>query len=87
MNFFKPKPETKTLQQDLRATKKSAMRTAFFVVLLISGVVPAFTFMFGSTSEAQLSQGGQLSPLWNVFVHTYPLTVAIGIITLSLIHI
>ena len=32
MSLFKSKP--RTLRQDLRATRKSAIRTAFFVVLL-----------------------------------------------------
>jgi len=80
---FKRKSNPRTLRQDLRTTKKSAFRTAFFVVLLISGVVPAFTFLFGGSGSAELSLKEQLSPLWEVFLHTYPLTLAIGIITYS----
>jgi hypothetical protein len=80
---FKRNTSPPTLRQDLRATKKSAIRTAFFVVLLISGVVPAFTFLFGGSGAGELSLTKQLSPLWNVFLHTYPLTLAIGVITYS----
>jgi len=82
MPFFRTK-KPKTLQQELRATRKSAVRTAFFVVLLISGVVPAFTFLFGFSGSAQASMTEQLLPFWNVFLHTYPLTLAIAVITYS----
>lgn len=81
MPFFKSKP--RTLKQDLRATRKSAMRTAFLVVLLVSGIVPAFTLFVGSSSTEQLSMADRLSPLWDVFLHTYPLTLAIAVIAYS----
>lgn len=79
----KRKSKPRTLRQDLRTTRKSAIRTSFMVILLVAGVVPAFTFMFGGGGAAELSMKEQLSPLWNVFLHTYPLTLAIGIITYS----
>ena len=81
MSLFKSKP--RTLRQDLRATRKSAIRTAFFVVLLVSGIVPAFTLLFGSSEGVELSMTDRVSPIWDVFIHTYPLTLAIAVITYS----
>jgi len=69
-----------TLRQDLKATRKSAVRTAFVVALLISGIVPAFSLLFASNEEPV---GNSLMPLWTAFVHTYPLTASIAVITFS----
>jgi len=81
MGFFDSKP--KTLKQDLRSARKSAMRTGFFVILLVSGIVPAFTFLFGGGGEDSLSRTDQLSALSGILLHTYPFTLAIAIITYS----
>ena len=67
----------------MRATRKSAIRTAFFVVLLISGIVPAFAMLFGSYDVDRFAVGDHWSPLWEAFIHTYPLTLAIAVITYS----
>lgn len=82
MGLFRTQP--RTLQADLRVVRKSATRTAFMVILLVSGVVPAVTFLFGgagATAGASLNE--QLSPLWGACLHTYPLTLAIAVITFS----
>lgn len=81
MGLFNSKP--RTLKGDLRVARKSAMRTGFLVILLVSGVVPAVTFLFGGATSAESSLGEQLSPLWGVCLHTYPLTLAIAMITFS----
>ena len=81
MGLFNSKP--RTLKGDLRVARKSAMRTAFMVILLVSGIVPAATFLFGGAGSAEASLATQLSPIWGVCLHTYPLTLAIGLITFS----
>lgn len=72
-----------SLRNDLRTTRKSAFRTAFFVVLLISGIVPAFSMLFGTYDTQRFATGDHWSPLWHAVLHTYPLTLAIALITFS----
>ena len=81
MGFFQSQPNT--LKKDLRVARRSAMRTAFIVILLVSGVVPAVTFLFGGSGNAELSFADRLSPLWGVCLHTYPLTLSVAVITFS----
>lgn len=81
MAFFNSQP--KTLKQDLRATRKSATRTGFLVILLVSGIVPAFTFLLGGGENESSSLSHQLSALSGILLHTYPFTLAIAIITYS----
>lgn len=81
--MFRRKKSPPTLRNDLRATRKSAIRTSFFVVLLISGIVPAFSMLFGTYETERFALGDHWSPLWHALLHTYPLTLAIALITYS----
>lgn len=69
------------LRSEIRSIRKSGIRTAFVVLLLISGFTPALCLLFARGSDASLVE--QLQPVWSVFVHTYPLTIAIAVITFS----
>ncbi len=77
----KKKPVKGSLTADLRAARKSGLRTAILVTMLVSGIVPALC-MFWQT-EGQLSFFGQLKTMFAVTLHTYPLTLAVAIITIS----
>lgn len=81
--FSKKKKTAKgTLAADLRAARKSGLKTAILVTMLVSGVVPALC-MFWQPADSQLSLVGQLKTMFAVTVHTYPLTIAVAIITIS----
>ena len=71
-----------TLASDLRAARKAGLRTAILVTLLVSGVVPALC-MFWQTGDSQLPLVDQLKTMFAVTLHTYPLTLAVAIITIS----
>ncbi len=78
----KKKPDEGSLAADLRAARKSGVRTAILVTMLVSGVVPALC-MFWQTDDGQLSFVEQLKTVFAVTLHTYPLTIAVAIITIS----
>lgn len=80
--FSKKKPAKVSLAADLRAARKSGLRTAILVTMLVSGVVPALC-MFWQPADGQLSLVGQLKTMFAVTLHTYPLTLAVAIITIS----
>ena len=80
--FSKEKPNKGSLAADLRAARKSGFRTAILVTVLVSGVVPALC-MFWQPADSQLSFLGQLKTVFAVTLHTYPLTLAVAIITIS----
>lgn len=80
--FSKKKPVKGSLAADLRVARKSGLRTAILVTMLVSGVVPALC-MFWQTGDGQLSFFGQLKTMFAVTLHTYPLTLAVAIITIS----
>ncbi len=79
--MFRRTPKPVTLADDIRVTRKSGIRTAMMVTLLASGIVPAFTMLTGGQEGLPFS--AHLSKLGSVVLHTYPLTVAIAVITLS----
>ncbi len=74
--------ESDSLRGDLYAAKKSGIRTAILVTLLLSGVVPAFCMIWPSNDQP-IPFTQHLSQLGSVVLHTYPLTLAIALITLS----
>jgi len=78
----KKKSAEGTLVADLRAARKSGIRTAILVTLLVSGVVPALC-MFWQSGDNQLSFVDQIRTMCAVTLHTYPLTIAVAIITVS----
>ena len=81
--FSKKKKTTEgALSADLRAARKSGLRTAILVTMLVSGGVPALC-MFWQSGDSQLSFVGQLKTVFAVTLHTYPLTLAVAIITIS----
>ena len=71
-----------SLRSDLHEAKKSGVRTAILVTLLVSGVVPALHMIFPS-SEQPIPFCQHLQQIGSVVLHTYPLTLAIALITLS----
>ena len=71
-----------SLRSDLHEAKKSGVRTAILVTLLVSGVVPALHMIFPS-SEQPIPFSQHLQQMGSVVLHTYPLTLAIALITLS----
>ena len=78
----KQKPAQGTLAADLRAARKSGLRTAILVTLLVSGVVPALC-MYWKSGNNQIPLMDQLRTMFAVTLNTYPLTLAIAIITIS----
>ncbi len=80
--MFKRKRRSKapTLSEDIREVRNSGIRTAILVTLLVSGVVPAISMIFGGQSGVPFS--AHLKQMASVVLHTYPLTVAIAMITL-----
>lgn len=78
----KKKPAKGSLAADLRAARKSGLRTAILVTLLVSGIVPALSVLWQS-GDSQLSFVGQLKTMFAVTLHTYPLTLAVAVITIS----
>lgn len=82
MLFRKNQPEPLSLRDEIRATRKAGIRTAIIVTLLISGVVPAFTLFWG-TSETDSSLTARFQTVFAVVLQTYPLTLAIALITFS----
>ena len=79
--FFRRKPKRSSLSSDIQRTRKKGFRTAIFVTLLVSGIAPAFSLFFDGQHDVPLSILAQ--QIWAVVLQTYPLTVAIAIITLS----
>ena len=79
--MFRRTPKPVTLADDVRLTRKSGIRTAIYVTLLVSGIVPAFSILVGGQDDLPFTS--HLSKLASVVLHTYPLTVAIAVITLS----
>ena len=79
--MFRRTPKPVTLADDIRVTRKSGIRTAIYVTLLVSGIVPAFSMLVGGQENVPFT--AHLSKLASVVLHTYPLTVAIAVITLS----
>jgi len=71
-----------TLAADLRAARKSGLRTAIVVTLLVSGVVPALC-LYWQSDDNQLSWVDHIRTMCAVTLHTYPLTLAVAIITIS----
>ena len=79
--MFQRTPKPVTLADDIRVTRKSGIRTEIFVTLLVSGIVPALSMLVGGQDGVPFTL--HLSKLVSVVLHTYPLTVAIAVITLS----
>ena len=69
------------IERDLRTIRRSAFRTMFLVVLLVSGVAPAFCMWWDYRGEVPWTQ--QLNSFWLVGLRTYPLTLSIAIIAMS----
>ena len=78
----KQKPAPGTLAFDLRAARKSGVRTAILVTLLVSGVTPALC-MFWQTGDNQLTFVSHLKTMVAVTLQSYPLTLAVAIIVVS----
>jgi len=78
----KKRYESNSLKGDLQQAKKSGIRTAIMATLLVSGVGPALHMIFPS-SDQPIPFTQHLSQLASVVLHTYPLTLAIALITLS----
>lgn len=76
--FFRKKS---AVENDLRAIRRSAVRTMFLVVLLVSGVAPAFCMWWDYRGD--VSWQAQFDTLWTVALRTYPLTLSIAIIAMS----
>ena len=79
--FSRRKPKPVTLSDDIRKTRKKGVRTAIFVTLLVSGIAPAVSMFFTDQSDVPFAVYAQ--QMWAVVLQTYPLTVAVAIITLS----
>ena len=75
-------PAQSTLAADLRAARKSGIRTAILVTLLVSGVTPALC-MFWQTGDNQLTFVAHLKTMLAVTLQSYPLTLAVAIIVVS----
>lgn len=69
------------LRNDLRAIRKSAFRTTFLAVLLVSGIAPAFCMWWDYRADLDWSQ--QFAGMWGVALRTYPLTISVAIIAMS----
>lgn len=82
MFWKKQKLAQGTLAADLRTARKSGIRTAILVTLLVSGVVPALC-MYWRSGDSELSFTSQMQTLFAVTMHTYPLTLAVAIISIS----
>ena len=78
----KQKPAQGTLAADLRAARKSGVRTAILITLLMSGVTPALC-MFWQTGDSQLPFVAHLKTMLAVTLQSYPLTLAVAIIVVS----
>ena len=78
----KQKPVSGTLAADLRAARKSGVRTAILVTLLVSGVTPALC-LFWQAGDNQLTFVAHLKTMFNVTLQSYPLTLAVAIIVVS----
>ena len=76
------KPAQGTLAADLRAARKSGIRTAILVTLLVSGVTPALC-MFWQTGDNQLPFVAHLKTMLAVTLQSYPLTLAVAIVVVS----
>lgn len=79
--FSRREPKPVSLSADLRTTRKKGVRTAIFVTLLVSGIAPAVSMLFTDQSEVPFSIYAR--QMWSVVLQTYPLTVAVAIITLT----
>ena len=79
--MFRRNPKPVSLSDDIRTTRKKGFRTALFVTLLVSGITPAVSMLFAGQSDVPFSV--YTSQMWSVVLQTYPLTVAVAIITLS----
>jgi len=78
----RPKPAQGTLTADLRAARKSGVRTAILVTLLVSGVTPALC-MFWQNGDSQLTFVAHLKTMVTVTLQSYPLTLAVAVIVVS----
>lgn len=76
------RPAQGTLAADLRATRKSGIRTAILVTLLVSGVTPALC-MFWQNGDSQLTFVAHLKTMLAVTLQSYPLTLAVAVIVVS----
>ena len=70
-----------SLSREIRAIRRSAFRTLFCVIFLVSGVAPAFCMWWDFRGDVSWQQ--QLGTFWNVALRTYPLTLSIAIIAMS----
>ena len=82
MFWKKRKPDQDTLAADLRVARRSGLKTAVLVTLLVSGIVPALC-MYWRSDDHQLSFLHQMQTMLAVTLHTYPLTLAVAIIAIS----
>ena len=79
--FSRRQTKRSSLSADIRKTRKKGFRTAIFVTLLVSGIAPAASLFFDGQHDVPFSILAQ--QIWAVILQTYPLTVAVAIITLS----
>ena len=77
----KQKPAQGSLAADLRAARKSGVRTAILVTLLVSGVTPAL-LMFWQNGDG-LTFAAHLRTMMSVTLQSYPLTLAVAVIVVS----
>ena len=80
--MFTKRRKQSPLAQDIRAARKSGIRTAIMVTLLVSGIVPTLCLVF-SPGSGEIPFTDHLRKMGSVVLHTYPLTLAIAVITLS----
>ena len=71
-----------TLRSELRAVRRSAIRTSILTAMLLSGVSPA-VFLWWSSGDGETSLLSHAQQMWSVALQTYPLTFAVALITLS----
>ncbi len=69
------------LSREIRAVRRSAFRTLFCVVFLVSGIAPAFCMWWDFRGDVSWQQ--QVGTFWTVALRTYPLTLSIAVIAMS----
>ena len=81
--FFRKKKaapaDKESLAGELRAVRKAGLRTSLFVLLLTSGIAPAFAWWSQPVQDG-LSVRQTVAPLYQVATRTYPLTLSIAVI-------